>query len=88
MPPQSRISKRAAPQSFEEIKKEFHRIQQAFSQLLFDAETFEEGRLVLKTEQILIPQIVDKLRLMNDLRNLDQIALDHQKENSNKDETI
>lgn len=61
---------------FEEIKKEYRRIQEEFRLLLFNAETFQEGRLILKSEQLLLDPIVDKLRLMNDLRNLDQINLE------------
>lgn len=64
--------------SFEELKKEFRRIQREFSDLLFNAETFEQGIKVMQMEKMFIPPIVAALRLMNDLRNLDQITLDHQ----------
>lgn len=67
--------------SFEEIKKEYQRIQHEFRALLFNAETFEEGRIILKSEQLLLDPIVDKLRLMNDLRNLDSIQIQSEKEN-------
>ena len=65
--------------SFEEIKSEYFRISAEiieFEKKNFGNLDFDEARLLVEIKIRLEDEIIDKLRLLNDLRNLNKIKLE------------
>jgi len=65
--------------SFEEIKSEYLRINAEiieFEKKNFGNLDFDEARLLIEIKIRLEDEIIDKLRLLNDLRNLNKINLE------------
>lgn len=64
--------------SFEQIKKEFLRIESELKKLeddYFGEMTFDEARLLIQIKRRMAYEMLDKIRLFNDIRALDSIPL-------------